>query len=69
MVAASYLIYSVVLLRWAFPWLMTSQDNTTDPHESEDTCTGGQEKRGCVRNALQRLQQDLHWRDEENAEG
>ena len=41
----------------------------TDPRESEDTSAGGQEKRGCVQSALQRLQQDLRWRDEEDTEG
>ena len=45
------------------------QTHETDPNESEDPHPRRKEKSRSVRGPLQRLQQDLHQKDEEDAEG
>ena len=49
--------------------LSTHEDHETDPDVSEDPHPRREGKSCSVRGTLQRLQQNLHWRDKEDIEG
>ena len=55
------------------PWgqsnFQTHKDHETDPDESEDLHPRREGKNCSVQSTLRRLQQNLHWREEEDTEG